>query len=222
MATLAIVTLCRDNNSCPRSVKVAGEVAAGFAQNSSSGLTELISSASTYIHTHTHSKLTHSNGRVSLPFSQFLSAEEQTERSLIGIVPKQMPCPTLGGNDAVRGGGLLDQVTVPEGSWSGWLYLPRAEGERLSADQHTRYTGSTQGPCRRTRPKTLSGYERRREWWWMGRLRVHAEETWWGTSGARAATRQHTLNPKTLAPMLPSGCVVIFPLLPVNPRGEKP
>lgn len=36
---------CRDNNSWTKSVKVAGEVTAGFAKNSSLGLTQLISSA---------------------------------------------------------------------------------------------------------------------------------------------------------------------------------
>lgn len=104
MATLAIVSTCRDNNSWAKTVKVAGEVAAGFTQNSSPGLTELISSVPVYIHTvSSHVQM----AEFFLPSSQFLSAEEQTDQTLLGIVPKQMPCPTLGGNDAVQGGACL-------------------------------------------------------------------------------------------------------------------
>lgn len=109
-------------------------------------------------------------------------------------------------------GGLAWPGNRARGSWSGWLYLLRAEKERLNADQHTRYTGSIQGPWKRTRLTSRSGYVTQFEWKWMRRLHVHAEETLRCTSGARAATRQHTVNPKTLAPVLPSGCVGIFRL----------
>lgn len=96
--------------------------------------------------------------------------------------------------------GFLKWVTV----------LLRAKRKRLRADQHTRYTGNTHGPCRHTRqnPFRVRGAE------WIGVNGAASRPHWrnrWSPSGARGSTRQHTVNPKT-APVLPSRCVGILPL----------
>lgn len=72
-----------------------------------------------------------------LPFLRFLAAEGQPGQGLPEMVPKEMPCPTVRDTTPLRGDqvrelGALKRVTV----------LLEAKRKRLSADQHTRFTGN--------------------------------------------------------------------------------
>lgn len=123
-----------------------------------------------------------------LPFSQFLFAEEQSERGLSELVPKQMPCPPVWDITPLRG----DQVREL-GLWSQWLFYwkPREKGwapinTHVIPETHFAMHTHTSKPFR------VLGSE------WMGangaacRPRKPIEIK---SSGARGATRQHTVNP---------------------------
>lgn len=93
-----------------------------------------------------------------------------------------------------KGVGALKSVTV----------LLKAKRKRLNTDQHTRYTGNTQHHVD-ARAKTTSGSGLQNEW------RAERAPRWIqrSPSGSRAATRQHTINPRT-PPVVPSSVSVVF------------
>lgn len=96
-----------------------------------------------------------------------------------------------------KGAGALKWVTV----------LLKAKRKRLNADQHTRYTGNTH--CHAdTHVKIVPGLGSRMNGsqWSASEPHGQIEKS---SSGARGATRQHTVNPKTVL-MLHSMCVRNF------------
>lgn len=143
-----------------------------------------------------------------LPFLQFLFGEEQPEQGLSEMVPKQMPCPTVGDITPLRG----DQVREL-GLWSEWLFYwkPREKGwtpinTHVIPETHTAMQTHTSKSFR------VCGAE------WMGANGALLNRTGKfkkSSSGARGATRQHTVNPKTVL-MLHSMCVRNFPFQSVN------
>lgn len=127
-----------------------------------------------------------------LPFSQFLFAEEQPEQRLSDLVPKQMPYPPVWYITPLRG----DQVREL-GLWSEWLFYwkPREKGW---TPINTHVIPETHFAMHTHTSKSF------RVWGadWMGAngaaSRPHSQIEI-KSSGARGATRQHSVNPANAA-----------------------